>query len=74
MSEVINIEIQADKSAADEALGQVKKSLDEGKQAADALSHVLDGDLSGAFKQYMTVLYLQPICYEHLPSKQRVAE
>jgi hypothetical protein len=50
MSEIINIEIQADKSAADEALGQVKKSLDAGKQAADALSHVLDGDLSGAFK------------------------
>jgi hypothetical protein len=50
MPEIISIEIQADKSTAEDALKQVKQALDEGKQAADALSHALDGDLSGAFK------------------------
>jgi hypothetical protein len=50
MSEIINIAIQADKSGAQDALEQVKKSLEGGKQAAEALNHALDGDLSGAFK------------------------
>jgi hypothetical protein len=50
MSEIINIEIKADPSGADEALKQVNKSLKEGKEAAEALNHVLDGDLAGAFK------------------------
>lgn len=50
MSEIINIEIQADPSGAEEALQQVNKSLKEGKEAAEALNHVLDGDLSDAFK------------------------
>jgi hypothetical protein len=50
MSEIINIEIQADPSGADEALNQVNKSLKEGTEAAEALNHVLDGDLAGAFK------------------------
>jgi len=46
MSEIINIEIQADQSGAEEALQQVNNSLKEGKEAAEALSHVLDGDLA----------------------------
>ncbi|HZE82509.1 MAG TPA: hypothetical protein VE604_16530 [Candidatus Polarisedimenticolia bacterium] len=50
MSEIINIEIQADQSGAEEALQQVNNSLKEGKEAAEALSHVLDGDLADAFK------------------------
>ena len=50
MAEAVNIKIQADKSGAEEAVKGINKSLDEGKQAAEALSHVLDGDLSGAFK------------------------
>lgn len=50
MSEIINIEIKADQSGADEALQQVNKSLKEGTEAAEALNHVLDGDLAGAFK------------------------
>lgn len=50
MSEIINIEIKADQSGADEALQQVNKSLKEGKEAAQALNHVLNGDLAGAFK------------------------
>ena len=50
MSEIINLEIKADQSGADEALKQVNKSLKEGTEAAEALNHVLDGDLAGAFK------------------------
>ena len=50
MSEIINIEIKADQSGADEALKKVNKSLKEGTEAAEALNHVLDGDLAGAFK------------------------
>jgi chromosome segregation ATPase len=50
MSEIINIEIQADQSGAEEALKQVNKSLKEGTEAAESLNHVLDGDLAGAFK------------------------
>jgi hypothetical protein len=50
MSEIINLEIKADQSGADEALKQVNKSLKEGTEAAEALSHVLDGDVAGAFK------------------------
>jgi hypothetical protein len=50
MSEIINIEIKADQSGADEALKQVNNSLKEGTEAAEALNHVLDGDLAGAFK------------------------
>jgi len=50
MSETINLELKADPSGANEALQQVSKSLKEGKEAADALSHALDGDLAGAFK------------------------
>jgi hypothetical protein len=50
MSEMINIEIKADQSGAEEALKQVNNSLKEGTDAAEALSHVLDGDLTGAFK------------------------
>lgn len=50
MSEIINIEIKADQSGAEEALKQVNNSLKEGKEAAEALNHVLDGDLAGAFK------------------------
>jgi hypothetical protein len=50
MPETVNIELKADPSGANEALQQVSKSLKEGKEAADALSHALDGDLSGAFK------------------------
>jgi hypothetical protein len=50
MSEIINIEIKADQSGADEALKQVNNSLKEGTEAAEALSHVLDGDVAGAFK------------------------
>ncbi|HEY4678685.1 MAG TPA: hypothetical protein VIJ01_16085, partial [Candidatus Angelobacter sp.] len=34
----------------DEALKQVNKSLKEGTEAAEALNHVLDGDLAGTFK------------------------
>jgi hypothetical protein len=50
MSEIINIEIKADQSGADEAVQKVNKSLKEGKEAAEALNHVLDGDLAGSFK------------------------
>jgi len=50
MSEIINIEIKADQSGADEALEQVNNSLKESTEAAEALSHVLDGDVAGAFK------------------------
>jgi len=50
MSEIINLEIKADQSGADEALKQVNKSLKEGTEAAEALNHVLDGDLAGTFK------------------------
>ena len=50
MSEKFSIEIQADKSGVEEALNQVQKSLDVGKESAEALSHALNGDLSGAFK------------------------
>jgi hypothetical protein len=50
MSEIINLEIKADQSGADEALKQVNKSLKEGTEAAEALNHVLDGDLAGSFK------------------------
>ncbi|MFL6386082.1 MAG: hypothetical protein ACJ71U_01220 [Terriglobales bacterium] len=50
MSEIINIEIKADQSGADEAVQRVNKSLKEGKEAAEALNHVLDGDLAGSFK------------------------
>jgi len=50
MSEIINLEIRADQSGADEALKQVNKSLKEGTEAAEALNHVLDGDLAGTFK------------------------
>ena len=50
MSETINIEIKADQSGADEALKNVNKSLKEGTEAAEALNHVLDGDLAGTFK------------------------
>lgn len=50
MSEIINLEIKADQSGADEALKQVNNSLKEGTEAAEALSHVLDGDVAGAFK------------------------
>ena len=50
MSEIINIEIKADQTGADEALKKVNKSLKEGTEAAEALNHVLDGDLAGAFK------------------------
>ncbi|HEY2913175.1 MAG TPA: hypothetical protein VGK21_07435, partial [Candidatus Angelobacter sp.] len=50
MSEIINLEIKADQSGADEALQQVNNSLKEGTEAAEALSHVLDGDVAGAFK------------------------
>ena len=50
MSKIINIEIKADQSGADEAIQQVNKSLKEGTEAAEALSHVLDGDLAGSFK------------------------
>ncbi len=50
MSEIINIEIQADESGAEEALKQVNNSLKEGTEAAEALSHALDGDVAGAFK------------------------
>jgi len=50
MSEIINIKIQADQSGAEEALKQVNNSLKEGTEAAEALSHVLDGDVAGAFK------------------------
>jgi len=50
MSEIINIEIKADQSEAEEALKQVNNSLKEGTEAAEALSHVLDGDVAGAFK------------------------
>ncbi|MGC2741678.1 MAG: hypothetical protein WA672_00720 [Candidatus Angelobacter sp.] len=50
MSEIINIEIKANQSGADEALKKVNKSLKEGTEAAEALNHVLDGDLAGAFK------------------------
>ena len=50
MSEIINIEIKTDQSGADEALKQVNKSLKEGTEAAEALNHVLDGDLAGTFK------------------------
>ena len=50
MSETINLELKADPSGAKEALQQVNKSLKEGTEAAEALNHVLDGDLAGAFK------------------------
>jgi hypothetical protein len=50
MSETINIEIKANQSGADEALKQVNKSLKEGTEAAEALNHVLDGDLAASFK------------------------
>lgn len=50
MSETVNIELKADPSGAKEALQQVNNSLKEGTQAAEALNHVLDGDLAGAFK------------------------
>jgi hypothetical protein len=50
MAEAFNIEIQADKSGAEAALNDVNESLKAGKEAAEALSHVLDGDLAGAFK------------------------
>ena len=50
MSETVNLELKADPSEAKEALQQVNKSLKEGKEAAEALNHVLDGDLAGAFK------------------------
>lgn len=50
MSEIISIEIQADQSGAEEALKQVNNSLKEGTEAAEALSHALDGDVAGAFK------------------------
>lgn len=50
MPEIIKLEIQADQSGAEEALQQVNNSLKEGKEAAEALNHVLDGDLAGSFK------------------------
>ena len=50
MSEIINLELKADPSGAKEALKQVNNSLKEGTEAAEALNHVLDGDLAGAFK------------------------
>jgi hypothetical protein len=50
MSEIINIEIKADQSGAKEALKHVNNSLKEGTEAAEALSHALDGDVAGAFK------------------------
>jgi hypothetical protein len=50
MSEIINLELKADSSGAEEALKQVNNSLKEGTEAAEALSHVLDGDVAGAFK------------------------
>jgi hypothetical protein len=50
MSETINLELKADPSGAKEALQQVNKSLKEGTEAAEALNHVLDGDLADAFK------------------------
>ena len=50
MSETVNIELKADPSGAKEALQQVNNSLKEGTEAAEALNHVLDGDLAGAFK------------------------
>jgi hypothetical protein len=50
MSETVNIELKADPSGADEALKKVNKSLKEGTEAAEALSHALDGDVAGAFK------------------------
>lgn len=50
MSETINLELKADPSGAKEALQEVNKSLKEGTEAAEALNHVLDGDLAGAFK------------------------
>jgi hypothetical protein len=50
MSDTVNIELKADPSGAKEALQQVNKSLKEGTEAAEALNHVLDGDLAGTFK------------------------
>ncbi|HEY2362991.1 MAG TPA: hypothetical protein VGK36_17860 [Candidatus Angelobacter sp.] len=50
MSETVTIELKADPSGAKEALQQVNNSLKEGTEAAEALSHVLDGDVAGAFK------------------------
>jgi hypothetical protein len=50
MSETINLELKADPSGAKEALQEVNKSLKEGTEAAEALNHVLDGDLAGTFK------------------------
>jgi hypothetical protein len=50
VAEILSLQIQANSSSAEESLKQVKKALDEGKQSAEILSHVLDGDLSEAFK------------------------
>jgi hypothetical protein len=50
MADNFSFNLQADSSGAEEALKQLKQGLDVGKESATALGHVLDGDLSEAFK------------------------
>jgi hypothetical protein len=50
VAEIFSLQIRANSSSAEESLKQVKRALDEGKQSAEVFSHVLDGDLSAAFK------------------------
>src|SRR5579884_115762 len=50
MADTFSFNLQADNSGAEEALKQLKQGLDVGKESAEALGHVLDGDLTEAFK------------------------
>ncbi len=50
MADTFSLNIQANSSNAEEALKQLKQGFDAGKQSAEALNHVIDGDLSEAFK------------------------
>jgi hypothetical protein len=48
MAEKFTFEIEASSSGAENSLKELGKSLEEGKQAAEAFSHILDGDLAEA--------------------------
>jgi hypothetical protein len=50
MAEKFSFEIEANSSEAEKALKEMSKSLEEGKQGAEAFSHILDGDLAEALK------------------------
>src|SRR5579859_2112685 len=50
MAEKFSFEIEANSSEAEKALKEMSKALEEGKQGAEAFSHILDGDLAEALK------------------------